>query len=148
MEFISANEFLKQDEKVRQMFLDWWKPSVGDLFSWIKNNYEYENDLRKLECCNSDNIVEMTKSFKGINEGDRIPLLTEGQLRKFIEDKTEGKVEFYPDVYHGERYYTIMIRDSGCGGDDPEFEVDADDVLQAYWKVAIQIAEQEGKQND
>ncbi|WP_321994394.1 hypothetical protein [Clostridium butyricum] len=148
MEFISANEFLKQDEKVRQMFLDWWKPSVGDLFSWIKNNYEYENDLRKLECCNSDNIVEMTKSFKGINEGDRIPLLTEGQLRKFIEDKTEGKVEFYPDAYHGERYYTIMIRDSGCGGDDPEFEVDADDVLQAYWKVAIQIAEQEGKQND
>lgn len=142
MEFISANEFLKQDEKVRQMFLDWWEPSVGDLFSWIKNNYEYENDLRKLECCNSDNIVEMTKSFKGINEGDRIPLLTEGQLRKFIEDKTEGKVEFYPDVYHGERYYTIMIRDSGCGGDDPEFEVDADDVLQAYWKVAIQIAEQ------
>ena len=142
MEFISAEEFLKQPHKVQKVFLDWWKPSVGDLFTWIKNNYEYENDLRKLECCNSDNIVEMTKSFKGINEGDRIPLLTEGQLRKFIEDKTEGKVEFYPDVYHGERYYTIMIRDSGCGGDDPEFEVDADDVLQAYWKVAIQIAEE------
>ena len=142
MEFISAEEFLKQPKEVQEVFLEWWEPSIGDLFSWIKNNYEYENDLRKLECCNSDNIVEMTKSFKGINEGDRIPLLTEGQLRKFIEDKTEGKVEFYPDVYHGERYYTIMIRDSGCGGDDPEFEVDADDVLQAYWKVAIQIAEQ------
>lgn len=148
MEFISAEEFLKQPKEVQEVFLEWWEPSIGDLFSWIKNNYEYENDLRKLECCNSDNIVEMTKIFKGINEGDRIPLLSEGQLRKFIEDKTEGKVEFYPDVYYGERYYTIMIRDSGCGGDDPEFEVDADDVLQAYWKVAIQIAEQEGKQND
>ncbi|MFR8044291.1 hypothetical protein [Clostridium butyricum] len=136
MEFISANEFLKQDEKVRQMFLDWWKPSVGDLFSWIKNNYEYENDLRKLECCNSDNIVKMTKSFKGINEGDRIPLLTEGQLRKFIEDNTYCKLNI------GTIGNIIKIYEKEL---DIPFQTD---LLQAYWKVAIQIAEQEGKKND
>lgn len=136
MEFISANEFLKQDEKVRQMFLDWWKPSVGDLFSWIKNNYEYENDLRKLECCNSDNIVKMTKSFKGINERDRIPLLTEGQLRKFIEDNTYCKLNI------GTIGNIIKIYEKEL---DIPFQTD---LLQAYWKVAIQIAEQEGKKND
>ncbi|MDU1602504.1 MAG: hypothetical protein E6845_06025 [Clostridium sp.] len=142
MEFISANEFLKQDEKVRQMFLDWWKPSVGDLFSWIKNNYEYENDLRKLECCNSDNIVEMTKSFKGINEGDRIPLLTEGQLRKFIEDKTAmGTVNV--DYFEG---YRIKINISMHKFQFYKYL--GNDLLKAYWKVAIQIAEQEGKKND
>lgn len=138
MEFISVEEFLKQPHKVQKVLQEWFiekfeTSNEFDLFNYNGEDLCYKNILDRN--CNFD--IE-----------DCIPLLTEGQLRKFIEDNTEGKVEFYPDVYHGERYYTIMIRDSGCGGDDPEFEVDADDVLQAYWKVAIQIAEQEGKQND
>lgn len=139
MEYISAEEFRKQPVEVQNLFIDWWKPSIGGLFNYKEDD---EHDCIEVECIQSKNRLR-TIALTGV-----IPLLTEGQLRKFIEDKTEGKVEFYPDVYYGERYYTIMIRDSGCGGDDPEFEVDADDVLQAYWKVAIQIAEQEGKQND
>ncbi|MDU3581140.1 MAG: hypothetical protein E7F68_06335 [Clostridium butyricum] len=132
MEFISVEEFLKQPHKVQKVLQEWFiekfeTSNEFDLFNYNGEDLCYKNILDRN--CNFD--VE-----------DCIPLLTEGQLRKFIEDNTEGKVEFYPDVYHGERYYTIMIRDSGCGGDDPEFEVDADDVLQAYWKVAIQIAEQ------
>lgn len=132
MEFISVEEFLKQPHKVQKVLQEWFiekfeTSNEFDLFNYNGEDLCYKNILDRN--CNFD--VE-----------DCIPLLTEGQLRKLIEDKTEGKVEFYPDVYHGERYYTIMIRDSGCGGDDPEFEVDADDVLQAYWKVAIQIAEQ------
>ena len=132
MEFISVEEFLKQPHKVQKVLQEWFiekfeTSNEFDLFNYNGEDLCYKNILDRN--CNFD--VE-----------DCIPLLTEGQLRKFIEDNTEGKLEFYPDVYHGERYYTIMIRDSGCGGDDPEFEVDADDVLQAYWKVAIQIAEQ------
>lgn len=132
MEFISVEEFLKQPHKVQKVLQEWFiekfeTSNEFDLFNYNGEDLCYKNILDRN--CNFD--IE-----------DCIPLLTEGQLRKFIEDNTEGKVEFYPDVYHGERYYTIMIRDSGCGGDDPEFEVDADDVLQAYWKVAIQIAEQ------
>lgn len=132
MEFISVEEFLKQPHKVQKVLQEWFiekfeTSNEFDLFNYNGEDLCYKNILDRN--CNFD--IE-----------DCIPLLTEGQLRKFIEDKTEGKVEFYPDVYYGERYYTIMIRDSGCGGDDPEFEVDADDVLQAYWKVAIQIAEQ------
>lgn len=141
MEFISAEEFLKQDKKVQEVFIDWWKPSIGDLYAWNYSD-ESENDLHKLQACTSELVVELTNDNKGIDEGDRIPLLTEGQLRKFIEDKTGGKVEFYPDVYSGRRYYTIIIRETGCGGDDPTFEPYADDVLQAYWKVAVRIAKE------
>ncbi|MEO2601314.1 hypothetical protein [Clostridium butyricum] len=122
MEFISVEEFLKQPHKVQKVLQEWFiekfeTSNEFDLFNYNGEDLCYKNILDRN--CNFD--IE-----------DCIPLLTEGQLRKFIEDNTEGKVEFYPDVYHGERYYTIMIRDSGCGGDDPEFEVDADDVLQAY----------------
>ena len=35
MEFISAEEFLKQDEEVQKVFLDWWEPSEGDIYSYI-----------------------------------------------------------------------------------------------------------------
>lgn len=133
MEFISAEEFLEQNEKVKKVFLEWWKPSDGDIYWWKEDKY--------IDCCYNWKFIDNT-DVDNLKGREIIPLLTEGQLRKFIEDNTEGKVEFYPDVYHGERYYTIMIRDSGCGGDDPEFEVDADDVLQAYWKVAIQIAKE------
>ena len=36
MEFISSEDFLKQDEKVQVVFLNWWKPSSGDLFQYRK----------------------------------------------------------------------------------------------------------------
>lgn len=141
MEFISAEEFIKQPIEVQKVFIDWWKPSIGDLFLWVKNDDDYEHDLRKLECCNSDNIVEMTKSFKGINEGDRIPLLTEGQLRKFIEDKTAmGTVNV--DYFEG---YRIKINISMHKFQFYKYL--GNDLLKAYWKVAVQIAEQEVQAN-
>lgn len=139
MEYISAEEFLKQPKEVQEVFLNWWKPSIGDLFSWVKNDDEYEHDLRKLECCNSDNIVEMTESFKGIHEGDRIPLLTEGQLRKFIEDKTCG----ISSMYFKCNNIRINIYDNNKGTCIREFKNLGADLLQAYWKVAVEIASSE-----
>ena len=129
MEYISAEEFLKQTKEVQEIFIDWWEPEIGDLFIWIKNDDEYEHDLRKLECCNSFNIVKMTKDFKGINEGDRIPLLTEGQLIKFIEDKTEC----YISLLHGDGGYEVI---TGI----ENFNTKLNNRLQAYWKAACKIA--------
>lgn len=142
MEYITVEQFRKQPVEVQKVFIDWWNPTIGDLFAWNYSD-EKENDLHKIQCCTSESVVNLTKCNKGLKEGDRILLLTEGHLRQFIQDKMEGKVEFYPDLYRGEHYYTIMIRDSGCGGDDPSIEVNADDVLQAYWKVACLIAREE-----
>ncbi|EES47947.1 hypothetical protein NE172_18210 [Clostridium botulinum] len=153
MEYISTEEFLKQSKEVQEVFIDWWKPSIGDLFSWIKKDDRYEHDLRKLECCNSDNIVEMTNSFKGTDDGDRIPLLSEGQLRKFIEDKTSGIIDigYYGDSEGGYEikiykldYKKDFILDDETGRfENYTFEELGKDLLQAYWKVACEIASKE-----
>lgn len=153
MEFISAEEFIKQPIEVQKVFIDWWKPSIGDLFLWVKNDDDYEHDLRKLECCNSDNIVEMTKSFKGINEGDRIPLLTEGQLRKFIEEKTRAPSIIEPIYDKGYEIRTNSLEYDVFSGESffkekSYYEKLGTDLLKAYWKVAIKIAEQEVQTND
>ncbi|OSA97801.1 UNVERIFIED_ORG: hypothetical protein B2H98_06970 [Clostridium botulinum] len=143
MEYISAKEFLKQPKEVQEVFLDWWKPSIGDLFSWIKKDDGYEHDLRKLECCNSDNIVEMTNSFKGTNEGDRIPLLSEGQLRKFIEDKYDCKMMVEYTICENIVIKLGKINKiTGSFGFDRKFTCHKNkfDLLKAYWVVACEIA--------
>lgn len=138
MEFITVEQFKEQPEEVQKVFLDWWKPEIGDIFDWIKAKGEVNNDLRKMECCNSENIIEMTNCFKGIKEGDRIPLFTEGQLRKFIEDKTGGKVDA---SFNGETYTVYSNEDFGLIIKMYE-DIDSD-LLQAYWKVACMIAKEE-----
>lgn len=130
MEFISANEFLKQDEKVQKVFLDWWKPSIGDLYKWISNStFEDVQVLNKSE-------IDTFKYYEINFKKDCIPLLAEGQLRKFIEDNTYCKLNI------GTIGNIIKIYEKEL---DIPFQTD---LLQAYWKVAIQIAEQEGKKND
>ena len=147
MEYISEEEFKRQPIDIQRVFIDWWEPEIGDLFTWIKNNDEYEHDLRKLECCNSFNIVKMTKDFKGINEGDRIPLLTEGQLRKFIEDKTNSAIQVtWASWSFGEKgkedYFEYNI--SFCSKNNVSIQsirnLKAKNIFECYWKVACEIA--------
>ena len=136
MEYISAEEFLKQPKEVQEVFIDWWEPSIGDLFRW--NTGIHDNDAHIANCCMSDNTVVMTKKNKGINEGDRIPLLTEGQLRKFIEDKTGYKIEL---SYYEDSGYDLSLTD---GRTNYSTYVDlGHNLLQAYWKVACEIAKEE-----
>ena len=154
MEFITAEQFLKQDKEVQNVFIDWWEPSMGDLYAWNYSD-ESENDLHKLQACTSELVIELTNDNKGINEGNRIPILTEGQLRKFIEDKSSDfdseseaviEIEFYTKedledkVTQKEIGYLIKILDKSDG-----LLIDCccdlgTDLLQAYWKVAVQIA--------
>lgn len=137
MEFISAEEFLKQDKKVQEVFIDWWKPSVGDLYAWNYSD-ESENDLHKLQACTSELITELTNDNKGINGGDRIPLLTEGQLRKFIEDKTGNRM--LPDYNDDEGYSVWLYCEEGELKN--KYRKLGEDLLQAYWQVAAQIAKE------
>lgn len=89
MEYISAEEFLKQPNEIKKVLIDWWKCDYGDLYILQETYNTVECDVI---CCNRDlecDIEGDWKYFKTIS----IPLLTEGQLRKFIEDKTQCKID-------------------------------------------------------
>ena len=126
MEFISAEDFLKQDEKVQVVFLNWWKPSSGDLF-------QYRKLFNVVDYCSGTTIQPFYNSY-AVFKKDCIPLFTEGQLRKFIEDKTAmGTVNV--DYFEGYRIkINISINQSKYYKDL------GNDLLQAYWNVAVEIA--------
>lgn len=132
MEFISADELLKQPKEVQEMFVDWWKPSVGDLYCNLYNGQQ--NNILVV-----NNVqLELFKTFSDDIKKYGVVLLTESHLRRFIEDKTNGKIE----SYYAWDYYTIAIRNTSCGGDDPQYDTEETDILQAYWKVALEVAKE------
>lgn len=133
MEFITVEQFKEQPKEVQKVFLDWWKPSVGDIF--IFNTDEYDNSDSNIGVLGSIKQINITRRSKGKY---RIPLFTEGQLRKFIEDKTGGKVDA---SFNGETYTVYSNEDFGLIIKMYE-DIDSD-LLQAYWKVACMVAKEE-----
>lgn len=127
MEFISSEEFLKQDKKVQEVFID-----------WFGNNA----DSYDLVC--TDTKIKYISFYGDLEFGEKadyVPLLTEGQLRKFIEDKTGC----YIDISHNSMDTCIQL----CDKEDEypieewEWQYLSNDLLQAYWKAAVEIAEHE-----
>lgn len=141
MEFISAEEFLKQDDKVQEVFVNWWKPQLFDVYAYKKENKPHRVTDTDLEEVKENDFLSCK------NTG--FPLLTEGQLRKFIEDKTNCKMSC--DI--GEYGYQITLYKFNEGNRGEEHEVDyyrhfspmdlnTCNLLQAYWQVAVQIAKE------
>ena len=120
MKFISAEEFLNQPEEVQKVFLDYFKGKEGIYFNGIGTIKGYGKLFTNL----------------GI-----IPALTEGQLRRFIEDKTKDIVLFdCDDLGNNKKWY---IHKTCKAYDVVGNENLGDDLLQAYWKVAIEIAKRQ-----
>lgn len=139
MEFISTEEFLKQDKKIQKVFIDWWKPQLFDLYIFDKRIIEIvrTSDENMILPCKSNNIWEEKKHC--------IPLFTEGQLREFIEDKTNSKIDmmFFKKGYDIELFSTGKLQDEfEAISAEYEFEELPCDLLQAYWKVALEIAKE------
>ena len=148
MEYITVEQFREQPVEVQQVFLDWWKPSIGDVFAWNYSAGEKDNDLHKLQCCTSELVTNLTECNKGLKEGDRIPLLTEGQLRQFIEDNLKGKVDLSClEIMENTCLYEISvyeIKECNMFGKCYEFpNIEAQDLLQVYWQIACLIAMEE-----
>ncbi|MBS6503917.1 MAG: hypothetical protein KH415_20285, partial [Clostridium sp.] len=87
----------------------------------------------------------INKFKKGITT--TIPLFTEGQLRKFIEDKIGGILDVEcSDILDNYQVYDITVFGvNGLGFEGISFEryVNTDDLLEAYWRVACIIAKEE-----
>lgn len=125
--YITAEQFLEQPQEVRDIFLKWWNPSVGDLFNFPEIDNQ---DCREVECICSKNRL------KTINLSKVVPLLTEGQLRNFIEDKAGKKITILElDNDHWNivsKYGFIKITNET-------------NLIQAYWQAAIQVAKESTK---
>lgn len=116
MEYISAEEFLKQSDKVQREFKEYF--DCETMLFW--NN----------ECLVYGRFEDIL-----INT----PAITEGPLRKFIEDKTCG----ISSIYFKCNNIRINIYDNNKGTCIREFENLGDNLLQAYWKVALEIAKEQ-----
>ena len=135
MEFISSEQFSKQPKEVQKVFIDWWEPSLFDLYCYkddLKIRRVTETDLQDI----SNNYLYNPKSKFAI------PVFIEGQLRKFIEDKTGAKIEINYH-YNGEYDINLFNPITSEYNDDYNLENISIDLLQAYWKVAVQIASEE-----
>lgn len=123
MEFISAEEFLKQNEEIQKVLFEWWENDCSsyDLITFVNDKYP------RFYC-----DLEYGENYEGL-----IPLLTEGQIRRFIEDKTGYKVVLLNNLALPIEIW--LINKDG----NRRIFTDKHDVLQAYWKVAIEIAKHE-----
>jgi hypothetical protein len=146
MEFIKLEQFKGLEENIQKVFLYWWKPRRYDL-------YIDSADLSQVECLDYIKEDEEGILYHSMRDNmsfseDMIPLFVETQLRRFIEEKTGGivkVVQWNPSI-DNERYgYTIYV----LAKDKYEvqctfgYELLGTDLLQAYWKVALKIAEDE-----
>ena len=132
MEFITVEQFKEQPKEVQKVFLDWWEANLSefDLIGYIGNSTAYK------ECFPS---LVRNVAIVCFEIGIEIaPLFTEGQLRKFIEDKTGHKVDC---CFYGEKYDINTCEDDGLY--IKKYEDIDDDLLKAYWKVACMIAKED-----
>lgn len=130
MEFITVEQFKEQPVEVQKVFLDWWETNLSevDLIGYIGKSEAYK------ECFPSLVRNVAVKCFEmGI---EIIPLFTEGQLRKFIEDKLNIKVQSMFDLFSSE--YALLINAKG----NMLVRTGTDDLLQAYWKVACMVTKE------
>lgn len=130
MNFIEAEEFLKQDKRVQKVFLDWWKPNIGDLIV-------YKYLFKCVDEVQGTTIRALSDTYH-IFKNECVPLFAEGQLRQFIEDKTGYKATL---VQSNSLPVEIWL---SVGKNIKRISsIDKFDVLQAYWKVACEIAKGE-----
>ena len=141
MEFITVEQFKEQPVEIQKVFIDWWKPSELDLVSIpfaesILCKYRYPTTIEYYEH-EGENIISTIDERK-LLKSNTILLFTEGQLRKFIEDKTNTKIETSLTVYKQYALWLVKVK----GEDYRTFDTREEDLLQAYWKVACMIAKE------
>ena len=135
MNYINAEQFQEQPKKVQEVLLKWWKPSKGDIFAFLG-----DDTSREIGVLGDSKEIQIATKGKGEY---RLPLLTEGQLREFIEYKTRKRMDisFYPESEDYEcEGYLVQLFDHVTH--IKEFNNLGNDLLQAYWKVTCQIAEE------
>lgn len=129
MSYIQKELFLDLPFTSQSVLIEWWKTEIGDIvyFPLCKSIVEIKN---KEACDINDNdkkgyIDKITNKPVFL----RIPIFSDIQLKKFIEDKTSNviSVEESDSITY---LYLIKIGDN---------TIYSNDLLKTYWMEAIKI---------
>ena len=138
MEFITVEQFKEQPIEIQEMFLDWWEPSVGDLYcNEFSINFEGDK-IQKLQTVTNTTDIDYIKDVSEF----LCVLFTEGQLRKFIEDKLGVFLNI--EIRNvGFIFWNFRISEEGRRK-LVEYNIVQEDfnLLQAYWKIACSMAKE------
>lgn len=134
MEFITVEQFKEQSKEIQKIFLDWWECDYGDLYYYNEDPLEYKD----VEIIDNNLECDLNGDFEYFKSIGPIPLFTEGQLRKFIEDKSNTKIETSLTVYKQYALWLVKVK----GEDYETFDTKEEDLLQAYWKVACMVVKE------
>lgn len=136
MDFITVEQFKDQTLEVQKVFIDWWNCEPHDIYAWVLNS---KGNKWCIESCN--NQIQADTINKGKAVDFCIPLFTEGQIRRFIEDKTGYDLEIIKTSSVG-KCADICFYNRVENGNHPKFRVGTQNLFQAYWQVACEIAKE------
>ncbi len=146
MEHIKPEEFLKQPKRVQEELKKWCEDNL--------QKYDWVYLIREHDILPIDSVMDTRKDdinigrvfyignclcWSSIYDPNIIPLLIEGQLRKFIEDKTNSKIE---SLYIVDRGYSIRLSRNDENGKNLIFKKLRENLFKAYWEVACKIVEE------
>lgn len=169
--YVSAEEFLNQSDKVKKVLLDWWKPRIGDLFSFkeyvddkivfykscILGIETINGDIAYLGCSTNDYnasnntsgcLIEYYNKEKYYHKNlgciQISPLFNMSQLINFIEEKVKYKIDFRINSNNKYLFYKVNAEENFYH--DWLFneftEISANNLLEALWQVAIKLIEE------
>lgn len=145
MKYISSTVLFEGGEKVSESILKWINDDhMFEEFDLVELFWE-SNDCSERELFSKKILFRelqqeiVTLNGKGITEFRVIPLLTEEQLRKVIQYKSEGKIGVIPvesgyKIYITEKNDVNHILNEWYFGSDVEY-------IDAYWEVFCRLCE-------
>ncbi|MBU3186574.1 hypothetical protein [Clostridium estertheticum] len=129
--FISAKEFQNQSDKVQKVLIEWWEPNFGDLFV---NKFDYNATINCIWRFIGSDINT------SIKKDGCTPLLQIHQLINFIESKG---ILIHCSLVAWIYYRNKNLSNPNCSMFDGQFNR-----LEALWRVAVKIAEEEVKESE
>ncbi|AXG97770.1 hypothetical protein [Clostridium botulinum] len=135
MNYISAEEFLKQPKEIQGVLLEWWQPQRFDLFNTVYGdtsvNGYFQGKLYYSRKCGGT-ILEESYLKKNAT-----PLFQMHQLIEFIEDITNCKII---NIYYFDKgnCYNITLENNEVA---KTIESSKNNLLYALWEVACNIVE-------
>ena len=132
MDYITAEEFEKQPEKVQKVLSKWFWDNLNDfsLFEYTGNTAIYKKKFPQIA---KDIDVPCMKN-------EIAPMYSESELRHFIEEK--GYKFIGIDNFNGCQYYLIEVFKK-LDQVKANYAFASDDLLNCYWQIACRIAEEE-----